>query len=89
MRVAATIYSEVEPSIAARLPDILEAAGAALPASVLGDIARAVGVSEIANTAVGRFALHSARRWVSLRLACSGLGQSQVRGPGSSELCPE
>ena len=45
----AAIYLESEVAIAAYLTDILEANDAALLAAALGDIARARGMTEIAN----------------------------------------
>ena len=56
-------YLESETAITACLTDILEANNAALLAAALGDIARARGMTEIANSAgITREALYKALR---------------------------
>ena len=74
-------YLESEAAIAAYLTDILEANDASLLAAALGDIARARGMSEIANAAgITREALYkalrpgSAPRFDTVNRVCTALG---------------
>jgi probable addiction module antidote protein len=74
-------YLNSESAIAAYLTDILEANDAALLASALGDIARARGMTEIAQTAgITREALYkalrpgSAPRFDTVNRVCGALG---------------
>ncbi len=82
-------YLDSETSIAAYLTDILEANDAALPASALGDIARARGMTEIAKTAgITREALYKAlrpdraKRFDTVSRVCAAFGGAS-RGPAS------
>jgi len=74
-------YLDNEESIAVYLTGILEANGAALLASALGDIARARGMAEIAKaTGITREALYkalrpdSAPRFDTIYRVCAALG---------------
>ena len=77
-----------EESIAVYLTGILEANDAALLASALGDIARARGMTEIANAAgITREALYralrpdSAARFDTISRVCAALGVRLVAQP--------
>ena len=74
-------YLDSETSIAAYLTDILEANDAALLAAALGDIARAIGMTQMASQAgVTREALYkalrpdSAPRFDTVNRVCAALG---------------
>jgi probable addiction module antidote protein len=84
-------YLDNEESIAVYLTGILEANDAALLASALGDIARARGMTEIANAAgITREALYralrpdSAPRFDTIRRVCAALGVRLVAEPVSA-----
>lgn len=77
----AAAYLDSEAAVAAYLTDILEANDAALLASALGDIARARGMTEIAQSAgITREALYkalrpgSAPRFDTVNRVCTALG---------------
>jgi probable addiction module antidote protein len=81
-------YLDNEESIAVYLTGILEAHDAAFLASALGDIARALGMSEIAKTAgITREALYralrpdSAPRFDTIARVCAALGVRLVAQP--------
>ena len=81
-------YLQSESSIAAYLTDILEANDAALLAAALGDIARARGMTEIAEAAgITREALYkalrpdSAPRFDTVSRVCAALGVRLVAQP--------
>ena len=81
-------YLDSETSIAAYLNHILDANDAALPASALGDIARARGMTEIAKSAgITREALYralrpdSAPRFDTVSRVCAALGVRLVAQP--------
>jgi probable addiction module antidote protein len=78
-------YLDSEETIAAYLTDILETNDAALLASALGDIARARGMSEIAQAAgITREALYkalrpdAAPRFETINRVCAALGVKLV-----------
>jgi probable addiction module antidote protein len=81
-------YLHSEKSIAAYLTDILEANDAGLLAAALGDIARARGMTEIAEAAgITREALYkalrpgSAPRFDTVSRVCAALGVRLVAQP--------
>jgi len=84
-------YLDSEESIAAYLTEILKANNAALLASALGDIARARGMTEIAQAAgITREALYkalrpeSAPRFDTIARVCAALGVRLVVQPISA-----
>jgi probable addiction module antidote protein len=81
-------YLDSEEAIAAYLTDILEANDAGLLAAALGDIARARGMTEIANSAgITREALYKALRpgseprFETVNRVCAALGVRLVAQP--------
>ena len=81
-------YLDSEVTIAAYLTDILEANDASLLAAALGDIARALGMTEIAKLAgLTREALYkalrpdSAPRFDTVSRVCAALGVRLVAQP--------
>ena len=88
----ATPYLDSEKSIAAYLTDILQANDAGLLAAALGDIARARGMTDIANAAgITREALYkalrpdSSPRFDTVSRVCTALGVRLVAQAVSSE----
>ncbi|CAN5479585.1 putative addiction module antidote protein [soil metagenome] len=84
----AAAYLVDEMAIAAYLTDILEANDASLLAAALGDIARARGMTDIANSAgIAREALYkalrpgSAPRFDTISRVCAALGVRLVAQP--------
>jgi len=84
-------YLDNEVSIAAYLTDILEANDAGLLAAALGDIARARGMTDIANAAgITREALYkalrpdSSPRFDTVNRVCTALGVRLVARPVQS-----